>query len=64
MGVKQALLGMYFAGPVRFVFAGGGFAGRLLDWAARILATTIEIVRKTTLLECVLQVGRVLLDVC
>jgi transposase len=33
-------------GPVRFVFADGGFAGQLVDWAARILRTSIEIVRK------------------
>lgn len=45
-GAKQALLGMYLACPVRFVFADGGFAGALLDWARRILRTTVEIVRK------------------
>jgi transposase len=45
-GARQALLGMYFACPVRFVFADGGFAGQLLDWATRILRTTVEIVRK------------------
>lgn len=45
-GAKQALLGMYFVGPVRFVFADAGLAGRLVDWAARIVATTIQIVRK------------------
>jgi transposase len=45
-GAKQALLGMYLAVPVRFVFADGGFAGKLVDRATRILATTIEIVRK------------------
>ena len=32
--------------PVRFVFADGGFAGRLLDWASQILRTTMHIVRK------------------
>jgi transposase len=31
---------------VRFVFADGAFAGRLLDWANTILATTLHIVRK------------------
>ena len=31
---------------VRFVFADGGFVGRLLDWAQQILATTLHIVRK------------------
>jgi hypothetical protein len=45
-GATQALLGMYVAGPVRFVFADAGFAGQLVDWAARILAATIEVVRK------------------
>ncbi|WP_374203955.1 hypothetical protein [Pseudonocardia sp. ICBG601] len=28
---------------MRFVYADAGFAGRLLDWAATILQTTIEI---------------------
>jgi transposase len=45
-GARQALLGMYFTCPVRFVFADGGFAGNLLDWASRILHTTVQIVRK------------------
>jgi transposase len=31
---------------VRFVFADGAFAGRLLDWANTILRTTLHIVRK------------------
>jgi hypothetical protein len=31
---------------LRFVFADGGFAGRLLDWAHQFLATTLQIVRK------------------
>jgi transposase len=31
---------------VRFVFADGAFAGRLLDWAQTILRTTLHIVRK------------------
>jgi hypothetical protein len=37
-----------FAGVprLRFVFADGGFAGRLLDWAQQFLATTLQIVRK------------------
>jgi transposase len=30
---------------VRFVFADGAFAGRLLDWAHTILCTTLHIVR-------------------
>jgi transposase len=45
-GAKRALLGVYFTSRVRFVFADGGFAGQLVDWATRILATTIEVVRK------------------
>ncbi len=32
---------------VRPVFADGGFAGRLVDWAAEILRVTVEVVRKT-----------------
>ena len=32
---------------VRHVFADGGFAGRLVDWAAQILRLTVEVVRKT-----------------
>jgi hypothetical protein len=32
-GAKPALLATYLCTPVRFVFADGGFAGRLLDWA-------------------------------
>jgi hypothetical protein len=39
-------ISLYYVGPVRFVFADGGFAGQLVDWAARILRTSIEIVRK------------------
>jgi transposase len=31
---------------VRYVFADGGFAGRLLDWATQIVRTTIHVVRK------------------
>jgi hypothetical protein len=31
---------------VRFVFADGGFAGRLLEWAQPLLGTTLHIVRK------------------
>jgi len=29
------------------VFADGGFAGRLLDWARQFVATTLHIVRKS-----------------
>jgi transposase len=45
-GAKHALLSLYLADPVRFVFVDAGFAGQLLDWATRILRTTIEVVRK------------------
>jgi transposase len=45
-GAKAVLLDTYLRTPVRFVFADGGFAGRLLEWATRILATTLHIVRK------------------
>ena len=45
-GAKSVLLDTYLRTPVRFLFADGGFAGRLLEWATRILATTISIVRK------------------
>ena len=45
-GAKSVLLDTYLRTPVRFVFADGGFAGRLLDWANTILATTLHIVRK------------------
>jgi hypothetical protein len=45
-GAKTTLLGTYLTVPVRFVFADAGFAGRLVDWAASILRTTLHIVRK------------------
>jgi transposase len=45
-GAKSALLDTYLRTRVRFVFADGGFAGRLLDWANTILRTTLHIVRK------------------
>jgi transposase len=45
-GAKPVLLQTYLRTPVRFVFADGAFAGRLLDWATTILATTMHIVRK------------------
>jgi transposase len=45
-GAKSVLLDTYLRTPVRFVFADGGFAGRLLEWATRILTITISIVRK------------------
>lgn len=45
-GAKSVLLDTYLRTPVRFVFADGGFAGRLLDWTQQILRTTVHIVRK------------------
>jgi transposase len=45
-GAKTTLLGTYLASPVRFVFADAGFAGKLVDWTAVILRTTLHIVRK------------------
>jgi transposase len=45
-GAKTALLGVYLFTPIRYVFADQGFAGRLVDWAARTLSIVIDIVRK------------------
>jgi transposase len=45
-GAKTTLLSTYLTTPIRFVFADQGFAGRLVDWAAGTLKTTVEIVRK------------------
>jgi transposase len=45
-GAKSVLLDTYLRTPVRYMFADGGFAGRLLDWAHQVLRTTIHIVRK------------------
>jgi transposase len=45
-GAKSVLLDTRLRTRVRFLFADGGFAGRLLDWAQTILATTLHIVRK------------------
>lgn len=47
-GAKSTLLSLYLATPVRHVFADGGFAGRLVDWAQQILRTTVDFVRKPT----------------
>jgi DDE family transposase/putative transposase of IS4/5 family DUF4096 len=44
-GAKPALLETYLCTGVRFVFADGAFAGRLLDWAQTLLRTTLHIVR-------------------
>jgi transposase len=45
-GAKPALLETYLRTRVRFIFADGGFAGRLLDWAQTLVRTTLHIVRK------------------
>ncbi len=45
-GAKSVLLETYLRTGVRFVFADGAFAGRLLDWAAAILRTTVHLVGK------------------
>ena len=45
-GAKPVLLETYLRTRVRFVFADGAFAGRLLDWAQTLLRTTLHIVRK------------------
>ena len=45
-GAKPVLLDTYLRTRVRFVFADGAFAGRLLDWAQHLLATPLQIVRK------------------
>jgi transposase len=45
-GARPALLETYLRTGVRFGFADGAFAGRLLDWAQAILRTTLHIVRK------------------
>jgi transposase len=45
-GAKPVLLDTYLRTRVRFVFADGGFAGRLLDSATQVLRTTIQVVRK------------------
>ena len=38
--------GAEVATPVWFVFADGGFAGKLVEWTSRVLRTTLHIVRK------------------
>ena len=45
-GAKITLLSTHLATPIRHVFADQGFAGRLVDWAATRLQTSVEIVRK------------------
>src|SRR4051794_29533774 len=46
-GAKSALLGLFLTtSRCRFVFADAGFAGRLIEWAQRVLRVIVEIVRK------------------
>ncbi len=45
-GAKPVLLDTRLRTRVRFIFADGGFAGRLVEWAQTLLATTLHIVRK------------------
>ena len=45
-GAKPVLLESYLGTGVRFVFADGAFAGRLLEWVHTLLRTTLHIVRK------------------
>lgn len=52
-GAKPVLLDTYLRTPVRFVFADGGFAGRLLDWARTILARDYE--RDPTISEAMIR---------
>jgi transposase len=50
-GGRRTLLGLYLdqvgqTRRTRYLFADGGFAGQLVDWAHRLLRITVEIVRK------------------
>ncbi|MGN6173058.1 MAG: IS5 family transposase [Streptosporangiaceae bacterium] len=45
-GAKITLLSASLTSPIRFVFADGGFVGKLVDWARIILATVVHVVRK------------------
>jgi hypothetical protein len=45
-GGKTTLLSAYVISQIRFVFADGGFAGKLVDWARTILGTVVHVVRK------------------
>ena len=45
-GAKPVLQSTYLGTGVRFVFADGAFAGRLLDWAHTFLRTALHVVRK------------------
>jgi hypothetical protein len=45
-GANTTLLSTCLASPTRHVLADQGFAGRLVDWAAARLQSTVEIFRK------------------
>lgn len=45
---RTTLLSLYLCTPVRFVFADAGFAGRLVVWVERFVATTVHIVCKSS----------------
>ncbi|WP_396229984.1 IS5 family transposase, partial [Frankia sp. CpI1-P] len=46
-GARQLLVDHYFTTPTcRFLVADAGFAGRFVAWAADVVRTTVEIVRK------------------
>ena len=45
-GAKTTLLSAYLISPIRLVFADGGFAGKLVDWARTAVATVVHVVRK------------------
>lgn len=45
-GARPVLLDLYLTHrTARHVFADGGFTGKLVEWAARLLATTVDVVR-------------------
>jgi hypothetical protein len=46
-GAKPVLPEAYLRTRVRFVFADGAFAGRLLDWAQTLLRTTLPSTRRS-----------------
>lgn len=46
-GGKRLLVDLFFAcRRIRHIFSDGGFAGKFVTWAARILRMTVEVVRK------------------
>jgi hypothetical protein len=42
-GARTTLLSTYLTSPIRHVFADQVFAGKLVDWAAETLKTTVDI---------------------